>query len=285
MKIGLRIPGTARQMPFQDFCTWCKENGFDGVDLGGPDPNAVQTVRQAGLEVGTVDIHSLGGFFGSDADAEKALADSKAFIDVATSLGCFKYFVVLMPPDGSKGRAANFERLKETFAPLLQYAEEKGVRIGMEGYPGGPPHYAALGVTPEMLRAIFKAFPSPALGINYDPSHLIRIGVDYIRFLEEFGERVIHCHGKDTVFDQEAMYLHGSLGKTFGRTKGFGEDWWRYCIPGEGLADWAKIGAILDAKGFDGMVSVELEDFRYWKTWEKESLGLLRAKEHLRKYL
>ena len=34
MRIGLRIPGAASQMPFEDFCAWCKDTGFDAIDIG-----------------------------------------------------------------------------------------------------------------------------------------------------------------------------------------------------------------------------------------------------------
>lgn len=279
------MPGTSRQLEFTAFCRWCKENGFDGVDVGPVTTEIKQAVDATGLEIGTSDLMTFAGLFGTDAEAEKALADSKAVMDAAASHGVTKMFSVLLPPDPSKGRAANFARLKETFGPVVKYAEEKGVRIAIEGWPGGGPYYGALAVTPETVRALLEAFPSPALGLNYDPSHLIRIGVDYLRFLREFGAKVVHVHGKDTVLDNEALYLHGNLGPTFGHAKAFGEDWWRYTIPGEGLADWAKICAQLDALGYEGFISVELEDFRYHRTWEAESEGLLRARRHLSLYV
>ncbi len=239
----------------------------------------------AGLEIGTTDLMTLGGLFGTDEEAAKAVADSKAVMDAAVEFGATKLFTVFYPPDASKGRAANFARLQETFGPVVAYAEEKGLKIAIEGWPGGGPHYGCLAVTPETIRALIAAFPSPALCLNYDPSHLIRIGVDHLRFLREFGHRVVHCHGKDTVFDSEALYLHGNLGPTFGKAKAFGEDWWRYTIPGEGLANWQAIFAELDAIGYDGHVSVELEDFRYHRTWAAESEGLARARKYLSKWV
>ncbi len=285
MKIGLRIPGTGRQMPFDEFCRWCKENGFDGVDVGPVTAEVKKAVDDNGLEIGTADLMTFGGLFGDDSEVEKAIAASKETIDAAASFGVTKLFTVFVPPDPSKGRAANFARLKETFGPVLRHAEAKGVRIAVEGWPASAPYYGALAVTPETVRALFEAFPSDALGLNYDPSHIIRIGVDYYRFLQEFGSKVIHCHGKDTVFDPEALYLHGNLGRTFGPAKPYGEDWWRYTIPGEGSADWTKICAHLDAIGYRGFISVELEDFRYHKTWDAESEGLVRARRHLVQYL
>lgn len=284
MKLALRMPGTARQMPFTDYCRWCRDNGFDGVDVGPMTPEIRQAADAAGLEIGTSDLMTFAGLFGTDQEAEQAVAKSIELIDAAVNLGAPRFFTVFVPPDPARGRAANFARLKETFGPVVAHLERRGARLAVEGWPGGAPHYGALAVTPETVRALLEAFPSPAIGLNYDPSHLIRIGVDYLRFLREFGERVVHCHGKDTAFDSEALYLHGNLGPTFGQAKAFGEDWWRYTIPGEGLADWAKICAQLDALGYEGFISVELEDFRYHRTWEAESEGLLRARRHLALY-
>jgi sugar phosphate isomerase/epimerase len=284
LKIGLRIPGSAREMPFPEFCAWCRDNGFDGIDVGAVTPEVRQAVDAAGLEIGTADLSTLNGLCGSDADAEAAVAASQTLIDTATAQGVARLFSVIIPPDPARGRAANFARLRETLGPVVRHAETRGARIAIEGWPGPAPHYGALGVTPETLRALFDAFPSPALGLNYDPSHLIRIGVDYLRFLCEFGRRIIHCHGKDTAFDAESLYLYGSLGPTFATPKPFGEEWWRYAIPGEGVADWGAICARLGALGYAGFISVELEDYRYHLSWEAESRGLLRAREHLARY-
>jgi sugar phosphate isomerase/epimerase len=285
LKIALRIPGTAREMPFPDFCRWCKENGFDGVDVGPMTAEIKQAADDAGLEIGTSDLMTFKGLFGTDQEAEQAVNASKEVIDAAARFGVKRLFTVFVPPDGTKGRAANFARLKETFGPVVQHAEQAGVKIAIEGWPGMDPYYPALAVTPETVRALLEAFPSDAVSLNYDPSHLIRIGVDYFRFLQEFGPRVVHAHGKDTAFDAEALYLHGNLGPVFHKAKAFGEDWWRYTIPGEGLADWGKICAHLDSLGYDGFISVELEDFRYHKTWAAESEGLVRAQRYLSRFV
>ena len=278
------MTGAARQLPYAEYCRWCKENGFDGVDVGEVTDDVVNAVKSAGLEIGTADLMTFGGLFGSDEEAEKAVSASNAVIDAAADRGVTRMFTVFVPPDGSKGRAANFARLKETFGPVVAHAEARGVKIAVEGWPGGAPLYPALAVTPETVRALLAAFPSPAMALNYDPSHLIRIGVDHIRFLHEFGDRVVHCHGKDTAFDEEALYLHGNLGPVFHKAKRFGEDCWRYTIPGEGLANWPKICAYLDSIGYDGFISVELEDFRYDLTWEGESEGLIRARKFLAQF-
>ena len=193
-------------------------------------------------------------------------------------------FCVFNPEDASLGRAKNFELWRETVPPIAEFAADRGVSIAVEGWPGGGPAYPALGCTPETLRPMFAECPN-GLGVNFDPSHLIRIGVDYLRMLNEFASKVVHVHGKDTVFDEEALYLHGNLGPVFHSARGFGEDWWRYCIPGDGLVDWLKVVQRLEDEGFDGIISVELEDYRYSKDWDAQADGLLRSRAHLARYV
>jgi sugar phosphate isomerase/epimerase len=286
MKIGLRIPGRARDLSFEAFCQWCRDTGFQAIDVGRATPEAAQAIRGAGLEIGTADLPGTGDMLSPDAAKREAGAQAASeAIRQAAAQGVGIMFCVFVPPDGARGRAANFETWKETFPAVLQCAEEQNVRLAMEGWPGGAPHYPALGCTPEMWRAMFREFPSPHFGLNYDPSHLVRIGVDYLRALVEFGDRVFHAHGKDTEINEEALYLHGNLGPTFSRSRAFGEDWWRYCIPGDGCVDWAKLVARLGEAGFDGILSVELEDARYHQTWDLESEGLKRSRDYLARFV
>ena len=73
----------------------------------------------------------------------------------------------------------------------------RAVVNGVGGWPGGAPHFASLVCTPETVRSFIKDV-GPAAGLNYDPSHLIRLGIDPIRFLREFVGHVYHVHGKDS---------------------------------------------------------------------------------------
>lgn len=285
MKIGLRIPGTARELPFDEFCRWCADNGFDAVDISSVTPEIVGTARDAGLDIGTVDMPGTGDLLSVDKSQQAAGAEAaKAAIQAAADNDVHLMFCVFSPADPTIGRAKAFDLWKETVPPVAEFAADNGVTISVEGYPGPSPHCPALGCTPETLRAMFAACPR-GLGVNYDPSHLVRIDVDYLRMLNEFADRVVHVHGKDTDFDQEALYLHGNLGPSFHSSRGFGEDWWRYTIPGDGVVDWLEVVRRLEDAGFDGIVSVELEDYRYWKTWELESDGLKRSQEYLAQYV
>lgn len=285
MKIGFRIPGKAREIPFEELCAWAAEAGFGAIDLSSPEPEKIQAVRNAGLEVGTIDLPGTSNLVSADPEKQAAGVEAaKAAIAATAEHGCSKMFCVFFPEDRSRKRSDTFASWKETFPGVAAFAEEKGVRIAMEGWPGPAPQYPALGCTPEMWRAMFAAVPSPAFGLNYDPSHLVRIGVDWRRALDEFGDRVIHVHGKDTDFDAERLYEHGNLGPTFRKAVAFGESWWRYTIPGEGLVDWCRLIGRLEDFGFNDTISVELEDYRYHETWDLQKEGLVRSKDHLARW-
>ena len=132
---------------------------------------------------------------------------------------------------------------------------------------------------------MFEAIPSPNLGLSFDPSHLVRMQVDYVRALHEFGDRVHHVHLKDTEVMQERVYESGILGPSFGNPYRYSEGWWRYTIPGEGEIDWNLVVRRLDEIGYDRVLSVELEDHHFTGTPELEKEGLLRAKEYVEQFL
>lgn len=286
MKIGFRIPGKARDLPFGELCSWAVDAGFQSIDLPSADGDRVRTAQSFGLEIGTIDLPGTADLIHPDPERQRAGAEAaQAAIDAAAGYGCSRMFCVFVPEDRSRKRAETYEVWRQTFPAVAEFAESRGVRIAMEGWPGPGPHYPALGCTPEMWRAMFREVPSRAFGLNFDPSHLVRIGVDWRRALDEFGDRIVHAHGKDTDLDPERLYEHGNLGPTFRKPVGYSESWWRYTIPGEGLVDWCRLIGRLEDFGFQGVLSVELEDYRYSETWELQQDGLIRSRAHLARWV
>lgn len=295
--IGFRIPGALGRLPLSELAQWAADNGFDAIDIGGPTPDAVEAVQKAGLQVGTFDLGGTGKLLSSDAAERQAGAQTiKDTAAKAKDLGLTKAFGVLLPGGGQQSRGESFKNWSEGWPAASEALAGAGVSFCLEGWPGGGPNYPALGVTPETVRAMLRVDQEKgagALKLNYDPSHLIRIGVDPLRFLSEFGAHVRHAHGKDTALDANRLYETGNLGASLPAdvpgsaakgALGFGEGWWRYCIPGDGEADWGQIAAILAENGFDGTVSVELEDGRYNGSAEGEQKGLRRSREWLARF-
>jgi sugar phosphate isomerase/epimerase len=285
MDIGVRTPPCAGQMGFAAFAKWCAEEGFAAIDVGKVDAEIKSILDGEGLRLGTVDLPQSNTLCNPDAAARAAgLEVHKRELEAAAALGAKVAFTVLMPPDANQPRRVSFDFLKDSLPKLAELLESLDMSLAIEGWPGGGPQYPSLGCTPETLRAIFAAAPSSALGICFDPSHLVRLGIDHERFLVEFGSRVKHCHGKDTELIEEDRYLCGNLDSTFGGRYVCGDRAWRYTIPGEGEVDWLYVMNRLDDAKYGGLMCVELEDHHYWQTVELQQLGLTRALSVLEEY-
>lgn len=280
MTIGLRLPGACGRLPFPEFALWCASAGFDSIDLPEPSQERVDALNAAGLAIGTIDLGPTQKLLSPD-DAVRAegIEEVSARVRAIAAVGGTKAFCVFYPADHTQARGISVENFCKAFPEVGAVAAEVGVRFAMEGWPG--PNHSAIGVTPETLRIMFAADSSGTLGMNYDPSHLVRVGVDYKRYLREFGHLVVHAHGKDTARDSEGQYLYGHLGPSVDKAIGWSGGDWRYCIPGEGDVDWTHVCAELNRHGFDGTIAIELEDFRYNNTEDGEKRGLSRARAHL----
>jgi sugar phosphate isomerase/epimerase len=184
----------------------------------------------------------------------------------------------MLPEKPELPRAANFGFMVESFSALAPTLEACGARLVIEGWPGP----GALCCTPEGFRRFFAACPSTSMGINYDPSHLIRMGIDPLRFLREFVDRVGHVHGKDTELFPERLYELGSeQPPTFAEAFGFGGNGWRYAIPGHGVMNWGAAFRILSENGYAGCVCIELEDEDFNGTEYGEKSGLQLGARYL----
>lgn len=284
MKIGVVTGPLVMKQDFEGMCRWLADNGFDAVDMRSISAEEKATIEGAGLQVGTFNAPSLGKTLTADADARaQAVAALKDELKQAADLGLKTLFACFVPADKQAPRAATFEIWKTFWPDVAAVCEANGLCIAMEPWPGPAPAYPTIGCTPEMWRAMFEACPSEAFGLCYDPSHMARLGIDYLRVLREFGSRVHHVHGKDTAISEEDLYLQGSLPQTFGGPRfKCSEGWWRYCIPGDGVVDWRAIVVELTALGkTDLCFSIELEDGCYMDDTAGNQAGLLAAKAHL----
>ena len=285
MKIGTRMPPFAGKVGFDSYAEWLAENGSEAIDTPLLTKEMASKCADLGLAIGTCDAGS-GGLLSKDAAKRRAaLNQLKKDLTTIAKNGGHTYFTVLGPDDPTMKRGETFEVFKKVYPKVVAHAEKVGVNIAIEPWPGGAPHYGNLGCTPESLRRIFEVCPSPNLGICYDPSHFLRIQIDYIRLLAEFGDRVRHVHLKDTEIIEEKLYESGILGESYSNTYVCGEGWWRYTIPGEGQVDWQQVIRRLEESGYDGVLSVELEDHHFWQTPELQQEGLVRSKEYIEQFL
>jgi sugar phosphate isomerase/epimerase len=258
---------------------WAKQNHFGVIDLGADAPQTAPPLLEAGLRPGSVDLPQMREMLSPDAAVRKqAVEKNIASIKACAAFGSMNHFTVMLPTNPELPREENFKYMVESHSQLAPALEACHAKIVIEGWPGP----GALCCTPESYGAFFKACASPAFGVNYDPSHLLRMGIDPLRFLREFVARVHHVHGKDTELFPEATYLYGTeQPPTLAKGHGFGSMHWRYTIPGHGIAPWSEIFAVLVKAKYAGAVSIELEDENFNQGEEKEKAGLLHGRNFL----
>lgn len=280
--IGIRQGGCFREN-LPGALVFLSEQGFDAIDLGETNADEVKAVRDAGLRVGTCDVLGMGNLYSPDETVRKeAVQKNLAYFKQLTGLGVDRFFTAIIVRTPERSRKENFETALLSLKELSQSAADLGAMIVIEGWPGMDPYYPNPCCNPETYRRALHEVNSPGLGVNYDPSHLIRMGIDHIRFLEEFLPYVGHVHAKDTEIFSEALYEYGvTQFSTFVPVPNFGESYWRYTIPGHGQARWVKIFDLLKTAGWGGVVSVELEDDNFRGSEVAEKQGYLCSKAFL----
>jgi sugar phosphate isomerase/epimerase len=284
--IGFRRGWSDWQKNLANVISFAKSNNFAGLDVGDLPADQIKPILAAGLRIGSVDLKQPWSAIAS-ADAGKrrqAVATAAEHIKSVAALGVVNIFTVVFPDDDARDRKQNFRLAVEGYSMLAQAIAATGTHIVIEGYPGSYPYYPAQCCAPEGLRAFLKEAASDRLAINYDPSHLIRMGIDPVRFLGEFAGRVGHVHAKDAQIMEDQLYEFGNLQPgTLAEPIPYGGHYWRYCIPGQGNAPWPTLLRILKEANYNGIISVELEDKDFNGSEVGEKRGLLAARDFLAK--
>jgi len=262
---------------------WAKGVGFERIDLGKASKDDIAILKADGLNIGSADLLDFGNIMHNDAGKRKELiAQNVAYVKEAGAAGAKVFFTCIIPGDGNKPRAENHKLAVESFGPIAEAADSVGAKIAIEGWPGGG-NLPNLACNPETYRSIIRDIKTKSIGVNYDPSHLIRMGIDHVRFVKEFAERIWHVHGKDTEVLGENIYEYGLYqSSAFSKGHGFGEWAWRYTIPGHGCTRWIEVFRTLKEADFNGAVCVELEDEHFNTNEDGEKAGLTHSLNFLR---
>lgn len=258
---------------------WAGEHRFEFIDVTSGGLDAARAMLDAGLSVASLDLPGWGEMLHTDpAVRDRRVADNTRFVLDAVALGVRVFFVILKPHDAAQERRATFDIAVDSYARLAAAVEASGAKLAIEGWPGP----GVIGCTPADVRALFDAVPSAAMAYNYDPSHLIRMGIDPLRFAREFARRIAHVHGKDTAVDSERQYDLGTeQPPTFPEPRKWAGSTWRYCLPGHGHTPWTDVLDVLRDAGYTGRVSIEMEDARFGEDEAAQQRGVRLARSFL----
>ncbi len=194
--------------------------------------------------------------------AEPCAAHLKKVVAAAATLG-LTTVNTFIGRDWTKSVDDNWPRLLKLWRPLIQFAQDQGVRIGIENcpmlfsrheWPGGK----NIAASPAIWRRLFNDIPSANLGLNYDPSHFALQFMDPVSPLREFCAKLFHLHAKDVEIFPERLNEFGVFA--------YPAQWHQPRIPGYGKIDWARFMAALTAVGYDGPVCIEVEDDTFGPT-------------------
>lgn len=176
----------------------------------------------------------------------------------------------------------NWPRFCDTWKPIVKFAEDLNVQIGIENcpmlfskdeWPGGK----NLATTPAIWRRMFEEIPSTSFGLNYDPSHLIWQHMDYLKPIREFAQRLVHVHAKDVRLDRQKLDEVGIMAHP--------NQYHTPKLPGLGDVNWGQFFGTLSDVGYRGPVCVEVEDRAYEDSLDSRKAAIKQSAVFLRNFI
>ena len=205
----------------------------------------------------------------------------KKVIVAAEKLG-LKNVNTFVGRDWTKSVDDNWPRFLKTWRPIIRFAEDHGIKIGIENcpmsftrdeWPGGK----NLMTTPVIWRRAFSDIPSKSFGLNCDPSHFVLQQMDPASPLKEFQSKIFHFHAKDVKMRRDRINDVGVFAHPL--------EWHQPRIPGYGEMDWGRFLSALMETSCRGPVCIEVEDDTFGKTLEGRKRAVRVAGNVLRPWL
>jgi sugar phosphate isomerase/epimerase len=291
LKIGF-VNACLTQLSFEEQLAWAHSHGFGALELHGRPQAAKVDFQKVATDKGEAarvkellakyQIEISGIMFGGHnlhPDKERRMASQNHLKNMIAAAAALDIAVVstFIGRDHNLPVKENYKLVEREWPELMKFAEEHGRKIAIENCPmmdEWPSGYN-IAFSPEVWEVMFNLLPSPNLGLNFDPSHLHWLGMDYIAALKKYGAKVLHTQAKDVEILQDRLNQVGILG----------EGWWRYRLPGLGAVDWGKFISTLQELGYDGAISIEHEDPVWEGSVEKVQRGLIFSQRYLSQFL
>jgi sugar phosphate isomerase/epimerase len=162
------------------------------------------------------------------------------------------HLIYSFPPVSQPMIDDGFNEFATRWTPILDRFKALGIKFGLEVHPTEIAFDIA-----SAQRALKAVNNHPAFGFNFDPSHFGYQGVDYVKFIFTFGERIFHVHMKDVGWSKVPTEAGVFGGYTDFGTKG---RYWDFRSLGHGNIDFEEVIRALNRIGYKGPLSVEWED-------------------------
>lgn len=303
MKLGF-ASAILPDLPLEEVVTFAAESGFatvelmcwpkgkaerryagvthvDVADFTAEDAAKVnETVAAAGITISAL------GYYPNPLTADHA--EAQVYIDhiqqviLAAELLGLENVNTFIGRDQTKSVDENWPRFMEVWPPLIKFAEDHGIKVGIENcpmsfsadeWPGGQ----NLAHTPAIWRRMFDSIPSDSFGLNYDPSHMVWQQMDYLKPMRDFTDKLFHVHAKDVRVDKHRLDEVGIMATPL--------EFHVPKLPGMGDIDWGQFFSVLSDVGYDGPVCIEVEDRAYEGSLEARKDSLVQSGRYLKNFM
>ncbi len=258
--------------------------GVTHIDIATLNDSQVAEIHQLTADTG-VSISGLGYYPNCLSpiaeEAERSVQHLKALFHAAHVLGVQRVNTFI-GRDYTKSVDDNWPRLLDTWRPLLALADQLQLKIGIENcpmlfskdeWPGGK----NIATSPKIWQRLFHDIPTPNLGLNYDPSHMIWQHMDYIKPIRTFIDRISHVHAKDVRIDRHKLDEVGIMAHP--------AEYHTPKLPGLGDVDWGQFFSTLLDAGYRGPVCVEVEDRAYEGSLDARKDSLRQSFRYLKNFV
>jgi len=258
--------------------------GVTHIDVDSLDDDQVAAIQDLCSQT-AVEISGLGYYpnaLTADAnESEASIAHIRKVIAATAKLGLGR-MNTFIGRDWTQSVDDNWPRFVEVWRPMIAFAEQQGVRVGIENCPmffsdDEWPSGKNLAHSPAIWRRMFEEIPSDNFGLNYDPSHMIWQFMDAYSPIKAFSHKLFHMHAKDVRVDYERLHEVGILANPL--------QYHTPKLPGLGDVDWGRFFSMLTDTGYDGPVCVEVEDRAYEGSLEARLGSLQQSHDYLRPFV
>jgi sugar phosphate isomerase/epimerase len=227
------------------------------VDVVGRPANQAETLQRAVTANGlSVDALICVAWFPDALDDLRELEHRyEALAEVASAVGGATLIgdANTKRPDEARGRA--LDRFKRSSDLMADIAYRRGLPVAVE-----VPHGLTLAETLEQSLEVLDFADNPALGVDYDTSHVWNCGATIEESVSALGDRIVHVALRDVL----------------------GPD--QYGPPGDGMFDFAGLLSALGRIGYTGPLTLELEPQEHMPT-DDRAHGAVRGREYVRSLL
>lgn len=207
--------------------SWARDNGYGALELhGGPrfrhvDWSAIATGRsnpvadaqdKYGVRVSGIMYGALNFLSPEPVQRDAAFEQLDILLRAACRVGA-PVVSTFTGRDPNFTLEQNLERSSDVLRRMADLADQHAVNLAFENCPmfQSWPWVHNIAVSPVMWREIFNIMQSLRVGLNFDPSHLVWQGIDYLSALEEFRGRIKIVQAKDTEVLEKVQKDEGML--------------------------------------------------------------------------